>query len=61
MTEYLFAPKKIFFRLKLPSIEHYEIVEYLVEHGADINSKDYYERTVFMNACNKGNLEMVKF
>jgi len=37
------------------------IIKYLIDLGADINSKDNYCRTPMLNACSKGNESVVKY
>ena len=40
---------------------HLEKVKYLVENGADINSKYANGSTALMHAAEKGHLEIVKY
>lgn len=36
------------------------VVKLLIEHGADLEKRGYMEKTPFLKACSRGNLEMVK-
>ena len=48
--------------LVLASINgHFEIVKYLVEHGADVNVQDKWDWTALINASHNGHLEIVKY
>ena len=40
---------------------HFEVVKFLVEHNADIESKDSYGASFLGLACRRGDLDMVKF
>ena len=42
------------------SNNHIDIVEYLINHGADINGLGYRNETPLMKAAMKGNIEIVK-
>jgi len=37
------------------------IIEYLVEHGADVNKKDKYGETPIYNACHRNNKNIIKY
>ena len=37
-----------------------EVVQILLEKGADVNAKDNHHKTALMLACDKDNLEIVK-
>lgn len=39
----------------------YDVVKYLLEHGADVNAKDNNDRTPLMDAAQEGHLEVVKY
>ena len=39
----------------------YDVVKYLVEHGADVNAKDNNDMTPLMDAAQEGHLEVVKY
>jgi ankyrin repeat protein len=36
------------------------IVKLLIKHGADLEKRGYMDKTPFLKACSRGNLEMVK-
>jgi len=37
------------------------LVEYLVEHGVDINKENYFDKTPLFYACSSGNKELVDY
>ena len=45
----------------VPFAGRLNIVQYLVEHGADVNAADEHENTCLMNACSSGNYNVVKY
>lgn len=40
---------------------HFHIVKYLVEHGADVNKPCWYPVNALNYACRHGNIEMIKY
>ena len=60
MQNLMFWAKRLLFLIWASNIRHFEIVKYLIDHGADPNAKDDIGRTALILASENGQFEIVK-